>query len=302
MNRRIKQIWVCILLGMIGPVLAVNAQPAIPAGQVDIFVGADFNYRDLYHNGRVYDILLNLTPGVKWNMGKGWQAAAQVMVPVYNDYGERYKKVRLNMAVLSKEMGLSSRWYLKVSGGLFGNERYGLDLKGMYVANEWLAWEVQAGWTGYCSMAVDWEASTPERITALVGANVYLKPWNTQFRARGGRFMYEDYGVVVEAMRHFNHCTVGIYGEYSNKGGLDGGFKVVMMIPPYKRKRRTVNIRPTSNFRLTYSIDGDAYANKMYTTDPEENEREGWFDRKALHWGSNTMEPDFTDKEKGGRL
>lgn len=76
----------------------------------------------------------------------------------------------------------------------------------------------------------------------------------------------------------------------------------MMMIPPYKRKRRTVNIRPASNFRLTYSIDGDAYANKMYTTDPEENEREGWFDRKALHWGSNTMEPDFTDKEKGGRL
>ena len=36
-----------------------QAQPAIPAGQVDIFVGADFNFRDLYHNGRVYDILLN---------------------------------------------------------------------------------------------------------------------------------------------------------------------------------------------------------------------------------------------------
>lgn len=46
------------------------AQPAIPAGQVDLFMGVDFNYRDLFHNGRVYDFLINLTPGVKWNMGK----------------------------------------------------------------------------------------------------------------------------------------------------------------------------------------------------------------------------------------
>ena len=72
------------------------------------------------------------------------------------------------------------------------------------------------------------------------------------------------------------------------------------MIPPYKRKRRTVSVRAASNFRLTYSMEGDAYANKMYTTDPEENEREGWFDRNALQWGSNTIKTDCSEKE-GGR-
>ncbi len=40
-------------------------------------------------------------------MGKGWQAAAQALVPVYNDYGDRYKKVRLNMAVLSERGALA---------------------------------------------------------------------------------------------------------------------------------------------------------------------------------------------------
>ena len=295
-----KKLFILLFMLVFYGYSSIIAQPSIPAGQVDIYVGADFNYRDLFHNGKIYEILLNLTPGVKWNMGKGWQAAAQALVPVYNDYGDRYKKVRLNMAVLSKEAHWRSRWFLKASGGLFGRERYGLDLKGMYVVNRWLALEVQAGLTGYCSMAVDWEASTPKRITALLGTDVYLNKWNTQFRARGGRFLYEDYGAIVEAMRHFNHCTVGLYGEYSNEGGKNAGFKVVMMIPPYKRKRRTVNFRPASNFRLTYSMEGDAYANKMYTTDPEENEREGWFDRNALQWGSNTMKPDFSEKE-GGR-
>ena len=81
--------------------LAANAQPTSSAGQVDIFMGVDFNYRDIWWR-RLYDLLINLTPGVKWNMGKGWQASAQALVPVYNDYGDRYKNVRLNLAVLSK--------------------------------------------------------------------------------------------------------------------------------------------------------------------------------------------------------
>ena len=65
-----------------------QAQPSIPAGQVDIFMGVDFNYRDLIYNGRVYELLINLTPAVKWNMGKGWQAAAQALVPIVNHYGD----------------------------------------------------------------------------------------------------------------------------------------------------------------------------------------------------------------------
>lgn len=269
-----------------------------PSTYVDFFMGVDFNYQDLNFNGRVYDVLVNLTPGMKWYMGKGWQSAVQVLVPVVNQYGDRYKKVRVNMAVLSKETRFGSRLFLKASGGLFSSERYGLDLKSMYVVNDWFAVEAQAGWTGFCSMAVDWEASSPKRWTVLGGANVYLNRWNTQFRIRAGRFVYEDYGAVVDVMRHFKHCSVGVYAQYSDKGKEDGGFKIVMMLPPYKRTRHKINFRPASNFRHAYSIHADAYANKMYKTDPEENEREGWFDRERLRWGSNRMIPDFTIKEK----
>lgn len=277
-----------------------KGQPLAPEGSVDLFMGVDLNYRDLLHN-KVYEALVNLTPGVKWHLGRQWQVAAQALIPVYNDYGDRYKRIRLNMALLSKELYFKERYFLKVSGGLFGSERYGLDLKGMLVVNDWLAFEAQAGLTGYCSMATGWEASTPGRVTALVGADFYLNRWNTQFRARGGRFLYEDYGVVGECMRHFKHCTVGLFGSYSDRWGENAGFKVVVMIPPYRRTRRTVNVRPASNFRLTNNIMADPYANRMYTTDPEENEREGWFDRERLRWGSNRMAPDFQIREKAGK-
>ena len=102
---------------------------------------------------------------------------------------------------------------------------------------------------------------------------------------------------MAEAMRHFNHTTVSVYGSWhptwNHKEEFDAGFRVVVMIPPYHRKHRTVNFRPASNFRLSYTVMYQPYYNTMYKTDPEENERDGWFDRDLLDWGSHSMAPDF---------
>lgn len=265
---------------------------SVPETKVDFFVGADFHYRDLFHN-KVYEVLLNLTPGIKWDMGRQWLLAGQAIIPVYNDYGDRYKKVRLNIVALSKEWDWNRKHFLKVSGGLFGMERYGLDAKWMFPVNSWLALDAQAGITGFCSMAAGWECSKMERLTGQAGVNFYIDKVNTEFRLHGGRYVYEDYGAKVEAMRHFKHCTVGLYAQYNDKEKETGGFKVVMMLPPYKRKASKVRIRPASNFRLTYDANGLPYAVKMYTTDPEENEREGNFNRRHLQWGANRMPSDF---------
>lgn len=273
------------------------AQEKTSLSRVEIFAGAELHYRDLFYT-KMYEVLLNLTPGVKWHIGRHWQLAGQAIIPVYNDYGDRYKKIRLNMAVLSKEWNWEGKQFLKVSGGLFGKERYGLDAKWMYPVNGWLALDGQLGITGFCSMAAEWECSPMKRVTGLVGMNFYLEKVNTEFRLHGGRYIFEDYGVTAEAMRHFKHCTVSVYALYSDQWKETAGFKVVMMIPPYKRKVRKVSVRPASNFRLTYDINGLSYAAKMYTTDPEENEREGHFDRNRLHWGANRMVPDFELREK----
>lgn len=285
------------LLGLLcmGAANRAAGQEAARDRYVDLFCGAELNYRDINYE-RVYDVLINLTPGVKWHMGRGWTMAGQVYVPVYNDYGGYYKRVRLNVATLSKEWHLSKRLFVKGSGGLFSRERYGIDVKAMYIVTDWLALRAQTGLTGFCSMATGWQASTPGRWTGTVEADWYLNRWNTEFRLRGGRYIYKDNGVVVEAMRHFTHCTVGVFGEYSDQWKTNAGFKVVMMIPPYRRKRKKVNVRPASNFRLTNNFGAEMYALRMYNTDPEENEREGWFDRQAVEWGVNRMTQDFMTK------
>ena len=281
---------------LLAPATTLPAQTR--PGTVDVFMGVDFHYRDIYFNNRVYDVLVNLTPGARWNIGKRWEVAAQAVVPVFNQYGDRYKNVRLGMATLSKQLAVAGFWKMKFSGGLFGSDRYGVDMKNLFVANRWLALSLQLGYTGYWSMASGWEMSRMGRLTFQVGPEIWLRPWNTQISLRGGRYAYGDYGMVGEAFRHFKHVSVGLYAAYSENLHKDAGFKVIVMLPPYKRTANKVNFRPASNFRLTYDVEAQPYTTATYFTDPEENERTSWFDRDLIPWGTDTMDSDFTYKER----
>ncbi len=256
-------------------------------------MGVDFNCRDIYFNNRVYDVLVNLTPGVRWNMGRRWEVAAQLYVPVINQYGDKYKYVRFRVASISKQLAVGNRWKMKFSGGIFTAESYGIDMKNMFIIKPWLAVTAQIGLTGYMSMGHRWEASPMTKVTFAAGPEFYLSRWNTQFSLRGGRYLFNDYGVEAEAFRHFRHVSVGAFASYSNLGKENAGFKVIVMLPPYKRVRRRVNFRPANDFRLKYSFEATSYGTRGYATDPEENEREGWFDRDLLPWGTDLMEPDF---------
>lgn len=275
-------------------------QPYSRGGQVDFFMGLDFNCRDIYWNNRVYDFLINLTPGVRWNIGKRWDAAVQIYVPILNQYGKGYWTVRPRVATISKQLAVGGRWKMKFSGGIFTADSYGLDWKNMVIINKWFAITAQFGLTGYLSLTDGWKASTMKKFTFAIGPEFYLSRWNTQLSLRGGRYLYNDFGVEAEAFRHFKHVSVGLFASYNNLDHENAGFKVIVMLPPYKRTRRTVNVRLADAFRLKYAFEATSQGMKTYASDPEENEREGWFDRDLLPWGTDLMEPDFkiTDKNK----
>lgn len=82
MSSRLRYVFLAVLLSVCASV--GRAQEASRAGQVDIFMGLDFNCRDIYFNNRVFDVLINLTPGVRWNMGHRWEIAAQAFSVDHN--------------------------------------------------------------------------------------------------------------------------------------------------------------------------------------------------------------------------
>lgn len=259
----------------------------------EFFCGADLGYADVNFT-RLYNVLLNLTPGARVNFGKDWEFDAQLYVPIVNTgYASRYSMLRLNMANVSKVLRFEkAKQYLKLSAGLFGREQYGGDVRWMYPINSWLMVHARLGLTNHFGLgfriggtgdASESEFSTSNwNFTGMLGASVWLDRWKTEFRATGGRFLNRDYGVEGEIVRHFKHCSVTVFAQlherayisYYKKSNLySGGFRIVMMIPPYKKSKKKVVIRPASNFRLTYNAQSDGYSMLRYMTDPEENER-----------------------------
>ena len=186
--------------------------PAFPRGawdlslqprprQVAIFCGAELNYADRNFL-RLYDVLLNLTPGAKWHIGNDWMLAGQIHVPVANyGYGERMNMVRLNMAVVSKQLHFNNtNQHFKFSGGMFNRERMGADIKWMWPVNRWLLFMAQAGVTTQWALGVDFKGNHEEvfekdwRVTGIAGAKFYLEKWETEFVLSGGRYLNDKMG------------------------------------------------------------------------------------------------------------
>lgn len=287
---------VALLVAMLATFRPLHVSAQAPTPGLDFFAGLSFNFRDVYYY-RQYDFLVNLTPGFRWTMGHDWQLTGQVYVPLVNQYGNYGNGLKVNNFALSKELRLGGL-YAKATAGLFSLNRYGLDLKLFLPLADWFALEAQGGYVGWLYTDTYWRITKPDRFLGTVGGDIYLSKWNTQLRGVAGLYLYRDFGAEAEAMRHFNHTTVSVYGRWSDTYGYDAGFKVIVMLPPYHRTRRVVNFRPASNFRLAYTVMAELTGNRIYKTDPEENERDGWFSRHFLSWGSHTMYPDFIINQK----
>ena len=289
--------------------VALTGRAQAPKGQVELFCGAEMEYADVNFH-RLYDILLNLTPGVKWHLGNDWQVAGQLWVPIINDgYLDRYSMWRLNMAVVSKELHWqSARQHVKLSAGLFNKERGGFDVKWHYPVTDWLMLTAQAGVTmrwalGFKSSESDFGEDW--RVSGIAGVNFWLNPWQTEIRLSGGRYIDGIWGSELDVMRHFRYVTIGAFAQlheaspnsfYKHKiSGMfsvydrkqTAGFKIVVMLPPYKKSDRKFVLRPASNLSLGYNGQQDEVTMQMYHTDPEENAREY---PVSVPWGINSAQ------------
>lgn len=284
------------------PVLATGQ--TVPGPKVEFYVGADLGHRQ---DMQKYEFLIHINPAVKWHFGDGWTVNAQAILPVFNQFGAYYRYPRLGVADISKELQLGNH-HIKASAGIFSAQRFGLDVKWMLPVCEWFALEAQLGLTGFYEMTSRWLFSPVDRVTGLLSARFYIPGKNTEIRLSGGRYNYGDYGARLEWLIHFkNFCSVSVFaqvgshygtgtnalardGEPSYKGiPAGGGAKLIFMLPLQQRNSaKKVVFRPASNFRLTYDVRADAFGMKTYATDPEENEREGNFEKAS--WGFNQKE------------
>lgn len=246
-------------------------------GKVNILVYPQVSLMNLIIT-QVYQSLWQLSPAVEVQLLPGMKFTYQMKFPIYNDgYGVLESKVHPGMISLSQRF--RDPWHWNISGkmtvGVFSNNRYGAALEMMYYfPNERFSLDTQLGIIGNCY----WDGfvlhyNNDRYFRWNVAANYYNPSLQTQFTLRAQRFLYGDYGVKYEMIRHFRHCSVGLYSEKSIKAQLNVGFRFQIALPPYRQKRYGYwpKISTSAQMGMSYNANNEQKYYKEFRTEASDN-------------------------------
>lgn len=246
-------------------------------GKVDIVVYPQVSLMNLIIT-QVYQSLWQLSPALEVSLWPGMKFTYQVKFPLYNDgYGDIESKVHPGMISLSQRF--RDPWRLNVTGkltaGVFSNSRYGLALELAYhFPNERFSVDTQLGMLGNCY----WDGFVFHYDSRFyfrwnVAANYYNPALSTQFTLRAARFLYGDYGLKYEMIRHFRHCSIGFYAEKGKIAPLNVGFRFQIALPPYRQKRHGYwpKLSTSGQMGMSYNANNERVYYREYRTEASDN-------------------------------
>lgn len=240
---------------------------------------------------QVYQSLWELKPALEVNLWPGARFSYQLVVPVFTDFFEsRYHYVHPGMITLSQRF--RDPWHLNILGkltvGQFSGNRYGAALETAYwFPNErfWVDTQLGLVSTGYY-VGFRWRYLWEPQFVWNVAGNYYNAALGTQFTLRAQRFLFGDYGLKFEMIKHFRHCSVGFYAErgllFDETGALrpksaqphtNGGFRIHVSLPPYRARRHgyVPRITTSGQTNFDYNANNEQYFYKEFRSEAADN-------------------------------
>ncbi len=261
--------------------------------KVDVVVYPDLSMQNLVIT-QVYTVLFNLDPTIEVSLWKGGKVNAQVIIPIYNDFGPSYGKIRQGYIGLTQQVRLPGNVFLTAAVGTFTNSRWGGDLSAVhYFKDERFSVEGRIGYTGR-SRFVNWrwKVSPLKRLTWTLGGGFYWPRYNTQLKLKVEQYLLGEKGVRFEMTRNFRYTSIGFYAtkvQHAGNKGYNGGFRFQINLPPYKYKRRGYipRVLPSRSFGIVYNAGNERYYGKSYNaslgnTIAQENSLNPYFIRSEL--------------------
>ncbi len=245
--------------------------------KVDFVMYPDFYFRNL-RLSRVYDVLFQISPAIEISFWNGMKFSGQVQIPIVNDYGSIYDKVKFGYITLSQTVRLPNRTFLTGVAGFFSNMRWGFDMKAKhFLRDEHFSLQARLGYTGrgyfdgfsyYHGVKWTW--------TGEIGGNYYWSRYNTQFSLKAERYLLNEYGVRLDMIRHFRYASIGFYAmkvQHAGNNGFNGGFRFQIALPPYKYKRKGYipRVIPSKNFGVGYNAGNEQVYGQGYKAQASDN-------------------------------
>lgn len=245
--------------------------------KVDILVYPQLSFKNLIIT-QIYQVLFTLNPAIEVSLWPGMKFTGQLILPVYNDgYGYLQDKVHPGFITLSQRFRLPFNIKGMATIGYFNADRYGADLQLFYpFKDERFSLEGRIGsvaigyWDGF-NLHYDTEFST----TWSLGANFYWPRYNTSFSLKGEQYLMGEKGMKFEMIRHFRYASVGFYAQKAKEANSNGGFRIQVLLPPYKYKRLKNKYIPrlntSYNMGIVYNAGNERYYYRQYRSATDEN-------------------------------
>lgn len=245
--------------------------------KVDVVIYPELMFRN-YVISKVYEVVVNVSPAIEISLWRGMIFSGQIIFPIKNDYGERYKQIRPGFLTFSQTIRLPQRVFVTASAGTFNNFRWGVDVRAKhFFKDERFSIETRLGYTGK-GYFDRWAYShgTEWCLTGSVGGGFYWSKYNTQFKIKTERYLQGEYGVRGSMMRNFRYTSIGFYAmkvEHAGNGGINGGFVFQVALPPYKQKRKGYMPRINGgDFALKYNAGNEEIYGQSYRSRANEND------------------------------
>ena len=202
---------------------------------------------------KIYGAVINIAPAVEARLWKGAAFTGQVILPVWNNMVGQMDYIRAGVLTLSQEFGLPGGAFGRVTVGNFTNNRMGADLKLRYATpdDRWM-FGLEGGVTGSSTFYEGkWQVSNWKRVSGAAEVRFRERHFNMDFNLGVHRYIYGDYGVRVDCIRHFGRTTAGLYAMYTG-GEANGGFHFAVPLPQWGKSRK-VRVRLPEYYQMEYS-------------------------------------------------
>lgn len=188
------------------------------------------------------------------SMWKGALADFRFAFPIYNEIDTSLIPYP-RLAVVRHLVHYKNVGYITLSGGLFTDNRWGVDIAWDKLSpHKHLQFSADFGWTGYSKFSDStFKYSSLSRITGRISLAWFMRKYRMKSSLSLGRFLEKDWGGLFEIQRGFRIADIYLYFGYTSKGHNGGaGF----VLPLWKRKYPSIKglkIGPYRYYNWKYS-------------------------------------------------
>ncbi|MBI1799070.1 MAG: YjbH domain-containing protein [Candidatus Eisenbacteria bacterium] len=240
--------------------------PAPPASRLrsptfaraDLEIGARVDYRV----GQIFDpiqLRIDLEPRLILNPWAGAALRLGILLPLQNDFpasdiNPDLNRVRPGRMSLDQFVWLSRAALLSLSGGYFGDNRWGASLGAArpLAQGMWLL-DVQVERTGFLAFTPEGALySSPDLTSGFAGVTFRPPFADVSLRLRGAEFLYGDRGVDLELRRAIGDVEVGYFAQRIAGVNLYG-VRLDLPVPPARRSTGSrLRVQPVPRFALSF--------------------------------------------------